>query len=356
MRSLMEIRVRGVKMVTAKGRIYYYHRATGERITAAPDSPEFVAKVAELNARPAAQKSRALPDSLGALIEAYRTSPEWQQLKARTKVEYGMVLDSLAPIWEMPASTLTTAGVMKLRDVAFKKRGWWFANYTITIVSALFRWAKPYHPKLGNPARDARKLERPKDLPRKNRAWKPHELAAVLENASSGLRAAVALGAYVGLREGDALRITWAARQDGGILVTQGKTDEPVWVPEFSGLTAVLDAERKRRQATTIVANESGHPYTGDGFRTVFFKLVRKLEAAGKVGPGLTFHGLRTTAATMLADLGCDDRDIAAVTGHRSPSSVRRYTQDADRKSRARGAIVRLERANRKRTKNGKPA
>jgi integrase len=344
----MRIQVRGVKQVTSKGKTYYYHRVTGARITAAAGTAEFLAEIERLNAPPAAAMSRALPDSIGALIDAYRASPEWLNLRARTKVEYGKVLDSLAPIRDMPAATLTTAGVMKLRDVAYQRHGWWFANYTVTIVSALFKWAGPYHPKLGNPARTARKLERPKDMPRKNRAWKPHEVAAVLDAASGGVRAAVALGAYVGLREGDALRVTWAARQEGGILVTQSKTADPVWVPEYSALAAVLNAEQARRQATTIVANESGRPYTGDGFRAVFFKLIRRLQAEGKVGDGLTFHGLRTTAATVLADLGCDDRDIAAVTGHRSTASVRRYTEGADRRRRARGAIVRMERAKRK--------
>jgi integrase len=352
----MEIRVRGVKKVVAKGRAYYYHRATGERINHAPESAAFVARVEELDARVVAPASRHLPDTIGALVESYRSSPEWANLKKRTKVEYDKVLDSLDPLYGMPAATLTTAGVMKLRDVAYNKHGWWFANYTVTVVSAMFKWAGPYFPKLGNPARSARKLPRPKDMPRKNRAWSAAELACVIDAATGGIRAAVALGAYVGLREGDALRVTWAARQEGGILVTQSKTSDPVWVPEYSVLTGILDAEKKRRQATTIVANESDRPYTGDGFRAVFFKLIRKLEANGLVGSGLTFHGLRTTAATVLADLGCDDRDIAAVTGHRSPNMVRRYTEAADRKRRAKGAIIRLERANRKRTKNGKPA
>jgi hypothetical protein len=36
---------------------------------------------------------------------------------------------------------------------------------------------------------------------------------------------------------------------------------------------------------------------------------------AGKIGAGLTFHGLRHTVATKLADAEADDKTIAAITG-----------------------------------------
>lgn len=44
------IRLPGIKRVTVKGRRYYYHRGTGKRIIAPPDTPDFVAEIEQLDA------------------------------------------------------------------------------------------------------------------------------------------------------------------------------------------------------------------------------------------------------------------------------------------------------------------
>lgn len=93
----------------------------------------------------------------------------------------------------------------------------------------------------------------------------------------------------------------------------------------------------------TIVVGQRGEPFTESGFRARFFKVIRQLVAEGKVQPGLTFHGLRHTAATKLADAGCDTRDIMAITGHETEAMVARYTRSADQKRRAPAAIMKLE-------------
>ena len=63
------------------------------------------------------------------------------------------------------------------------------------------------------------------------------------------------------------------------------------------------------------------------------------LAKAGKIGPGQTFHGLRHTVATKMADAGADDKTIAAITGHKSMSQIQRYTRTASHKRRAKAAI-----------------
>jgi integrase len=92
----------------------------------------------------------------------------------------------------------------------------------------------------------------------------------------------------------------------------------------------------------TLVANQSGRPYSGNGFRVMFFRLVRKLEADGKVRPGLTFHGLRHTAGRLLADRGADPRTIAALLGHKTLQMAAHYSEEADRKKRAVAAVAKL--------------
>ena len=88
--------------------------------------------------------------------------------------------------------------------------------------------------------------------------------------------------------------------------------------------------------------NSRGQPYTANGFRTMFFRLIRGLEAAGTVRPGLTFHGLRHTAGRVLADRGADPRTIAALLGHKTLQMAAHYSEEHDRKKRAVAAVAKL--------------
>ena len=76
----------------------------------------------------------------------------------------------------------------------------------------------------------------------------------------------------------------------------------------------------------------------------MFFKRIRALEAAGAVGKGLTFHGLRHTVATILADAGASDREIMSVLGHATERMAQHYSKGADRKRSGNSAVVKLER------------
>ncbi len=47
--------------------------------------------------------------------------------------------------------------------------------------------------------------------------------------------------------------------------------------------------------------------------------------------PGLTLKGLRHTVATILAEMGYDDRTIADALGHRTLNMAQHYLRRADR-------------------------
>jgi len=58
-------------------------------------------------------------------------------------------------------------------------------------------------------------------------------------------------------------------------------------------------------------ARRTGAPWTSDGFRTSWGKIVAKAKVTG-----LTFHDLRATAVTRFALGGCSKAEIATITGH----------------------------------------
>jgi integrase len=138
-----------------------------------------------------------------------------------------------------------------------------------------------------------------------------------------------------------------ATAYDGtNIAARQGKTDDLVRIPAHSVLRAVLDADLERQprlKTAPLVINARGQAYTADGLRATFFHMIRDLIAAGKVSPGLTFHGLRTTLATWLADGGADTRTIAAALGHATEAMAAHYARNAEKRRRASEAVAILE-------------
>ena len=76
------------------------------------------------------------------------------------------------------------------------------------------------------------------------------------------------------------------------------------------------------RDATRIVTNVRGRPYTRDGLQTNLWKLVKALEVEGVVGPGLCFHSLRHALGAALYDLGLDRDACKAALGHTSDAAA----------------------------------
>lgn len=340
----MVVRVRGVKKATSKGHTYYYHRKTGKRIKAQPGTAAFVAEVAQLDGENPGLE-RKVKGSVGALIADYRDSHDFVRLAPRTRADYQSVFDYLLELEldPFPLMALNAAGVVKLRDRAMNDRKRRFANHLLQVLCTVLNWgvARDYVER--NPAAGLRKIPRPRDMAPANRPWKDQECTAVIEAASPGLRAGIGLGMFAGARIGDVQWMTWSVYDGQRLRWRQGKTGEEVDLPVDWRLRAILEAA-PRGTATTIATGRGGIPYTPPGLAKAFRTLIKRLENVGAVEPGLTFHGLRHTAATRLADLGCDPRTIAAMLGHKSLAAAIHYSNAADKRRRGDAAVAALER------------
>jgi integrase len=339
----MVIRMKGVKRVVSKGKIYFYHRKTMTRLPGEPGTTAFMdalAKAAAARGRPGAKE----PGSWGELAEAYRASPEFGRLAPRTKSDYEKVFNYLAPIDRMPLEEMDQPFLYAARDKAHGKKGRRFGNYLVDVTRIVFNWGKRRRLASGNPASDVEKIRRPKNAPIVNRPWTDWEYAAVMAAAGPELRVSIAIGAHVGLREGDMLKVTWASYDGTAFEIRQGKTGESLWVPATGDLRAVLDEAKKRRTSPLIVTNTRGGAYTQSGFQSRFFGLLLKLKKAGKIDPGLSYHGLRHWVGKNLAEVGCDAKTIAAVLGHSTTTMAEHYSRTADRRHLAAAAIRKIER------------
>ncbi|WBL78367.1 tyrosine-type recombinase/integrase [Bradyrhizobium xenonodulans] len=156
------------------------------------------------------------------------------------------------------------------------------------------------------------------------------------------LRLPVALGMFTGLRKGDVLALTKAAIRDGKIWRRTGKTGQEVSIPVHPDLAHLL-ARAPSHDAITLSATSNGTPWTESGFNSSFNKAMAKLKHEGKIGDGLTFHGLRHTVGTLLVEAGCDLDTVRRWLGQKTLAMAIHYSETADTSDRMNQVIKKFD-------------
>ena len=235
------------------------------------------------------------------------------------------------------------------------KHGRRFANYVKAVLSIIFAWGAERDYVKANPAEKVRNIRRPKTAAEANRSWSDEECHAVLDEAPAHMRPAIALMMFTGIGPKDALRLPRSFFKQGEVATRRSKTGEPVFWPAPSALTIILN-KSPPHSAVTLCANSYGRPWTESGFRASWASVRKKLEKAGRVGPGLTLYGLRHTVAVILRECGFDERTIADALGQKTIEMARHYAKGADLKRKMRGVVTEWDaEVNRRRTKVVKP-
>jgi integrase len=185
-----------------------------------------------------------------------------------------------------------------------------------------------------NPARG---FVLPKMKSKNRRAWTEPEIEQFerAHQIGSKARLAFALGLFTIQRLGDVIRIGRQHIRNGELTLRQGKTGTPLRLPIVPELQAVLDATPSEHM--TFLVAKNGRPYQGADLSQQFRLWC---DEAG-LPKGCTFHGLRATGCTKLADSGCSAHEIAAWSGHMTLKEVERYTRAANQWRLARSAIAR---------------
>lgn len=321
-------------LATGEVRVYWYHRATGKRLYADPEAAEGLLKVAALDREAEGTKaaSALATGSYAHLWQFYTDSPEWRSLKPRTRSDYQAVRDWLGKAADQPIATLTIGMVYRLRDKAFRARGRRFANYVMQVLSLTLEWGRKRGLLKVNVAWKADKIARPRGQAKVNRAWTAAEVEAFAAAAPPQLQLPFMLALFAGMRQGDALRVTWSAYNGSEISWVASKNGEDCCAPVSGHFKTALDrAKLSRGLVVQIATTANGTAWTASGFRASFFKLVAKLEEAGALRPGCTFHGLRHTIAAIARNSGESDSRVAASIGDKSTAMAAVYGRDADR-------------------------
>src|SRR5262249_29304901 len=111
---------------------------------------------------------------------------------------------------------------------------------------------------------------------------------------------AMDLALLTGQRQGDLLALEWKNVTPEGIKFQQGKTGKKLLVTRSAALDGVLEAARNMAPVVHIggfvIRARSGRPYTSEGFRACWQRIMNKYVKAG--GERFTFHDLRAKSVS----------------------------------------------------------
>jgi integrase len=168
--------------------------------------------------------------------------------------------------------------------------------------------------------------------------WEEHHIAAFEARHPIGTmpRLALALALGTGQRRNELVKMGRQHVRGDMIAVRQQKTKKPLMIPIGSELRAAIDAMPADR--LTFITATRGEPYLPTSFSNWFRDRCR--EAGLPIG--FSVHGLRKAVCRRLAEAGCTEKEIGAISGHKSLRMMQRYTEAADQEHLARAALERL--------------
>jgi len=304
--------LKGLHRVTAKGHVYYYtHRGRGGlriKTSAAIGTAEFMAAYNE-----AVKKLKSKPSgNVLELVRAFTQSTEFTGLAPRTQTDYQKHLKAIETKWDkLPIAALGDRRVRgdfkewrdKLATKSLRQ-----ADYAWTVLQRVFSVAKDRGKISVNPCEKGGRLY---EADRTGKLWTDNDVEQFMKVAPVHLHLPLMLALWTGQRQGDLLQLPWSA-YDGQFIrlrPSKGRGRVRLVIPVGAPLKAVLDATRRR--SPLVLVNSDGLAWTAGGFSSSWRKACAR---AGVVG--VTFHDLRGSAITRLAEAGCTVPEIASITGH----------------------------------------
>ena len=289
----MRARLKGINKVTrtlATGEraTYYYHRATGARLSGEPGTLEFLASIIAAEGR-IRNRSKG---TLSGLIREFEATAKWRKLAESTRSEYRRVMTC----WEDRYGTCPLAA---LEDKEFRRDVLkWHDDYSadhpreadnrVTILARILSWGAKDGP-LDRNVLDG--FDRAYDGDRSEKIWLPEHVDAFMAAADPEMRLALVLALHTGQRQGDILKLAWTNYSGTHLSLHQGKSSRggklgrKVTIRCTKALQATLDGLEKR--STLILTTKTGRAFKKRYFADKWEKTCR---AAGIGDPAFSRH------------------------------------------------------------------
>jgi integrase len=309
------------------GVIRRYFRRPGFKqapLRGVPGSPEFMdayeAALAGETAREEIGASRTRPGTVNAAIIGYYTSLAFRALAPSTQQMRRNILERFrAEHGDKRIALLPREVVKRLLE----KRSPAAARNWLKTLRGLLQFAVDEKFRADDPTAG---IKLPKLKTDGFHTWTEDEITQFENRHPIGSRARLALVLllYTAQRRGDVIRMGRQHLRNGVLSVRQEKTGTALQIPVIADLQIALDATATGNM--TFLMTETGHPFSAAGFGNWFRD--RCIEAG--LPKHCAAHGLRKAACRRLAEAGCTEKQIAAISGHMSLREVERYTKAAD--------------------------
>jgi integrase len=271
---------------------------------------------------------RTKPGSFNALVVSYYRSPEFLGLKPSTQAKNRYILERFRnEHGDKRVNHLQRGHIRQI--IGAKANTPEAANSLLKVLRLLLNYAVSIDMIENNPAIGVKQY--PSKNPDGIHAWSEDEAAQYIARHQLGTVAHLAMQLMLctAQRKSDVMHMGWQhIRNVNGkktkIAVRQEKTNTPLLIPIHPDLEQALAATP--RTNLTFLVTKHGKPFSS---RESFGNWMRERCDEARL-PQCSAHGLRKLAATRLSQAGCTDREITAITGHKSVSEVSRYTKTRD--------------------------
>lgn len=300
-----------------------------------PWSPEFMMQYQSCMAGEAAPPiatgaNKTKAGSFNALIVAYYNTPEFHSLRPSTKTTYRGIIERFrAEHGEKSVAKIERKHIMAILGDMSKTPA--AANNLLDRLKALMTLALNIGMRTDDPTLRVRGYRNKSDG---FHTWTEDEIARFEARHPIGTAARLALSLmlFTGQRRSDAVTMGRQHLNGNRISVCQQKTNARLDIPLHPALREAIDATPIKNM--TFLVTSFDKPFTAAGFGNWFRD---RCDEAGL--KNCSAHGLRKAAARRLAEAGCSNQEIKAITGHKTDTEVSRYTAAADQKRLAEQAM-----------------
>jgi integrase len=306
---------------TRHGKVVFYFRRSqhAPRIRLpAPTEPGFKAAYAAALSNAEKPASKAHKGTLEWLVDAYKRSAHWANLKPSTR----RMRDNILKRVVLEAGAVPFAAISRKHiNEAVDRRPPHAGNTFRKVMSQMFAWAVSVDLVPVNPVAGATRHKIKSDG---HHVWTLDEVARFHARWPVGTRERLAmdLALFTGLRRSDLAILGRQHVKDGVISIQTTKTGAWVHVPIFAALQASIDATPGGELAFLPYRSAAS---LGNWFR-------RACVAAGVPG---RLHGLRKAGATIAAEGGATAHQLMAMYGWSRLDEAELYTREADRRRNA---------------------
>jgi integrase len=315
---------------------FYFRRAGFKKVPVPglPWSPEFMAAYEQALAGQPVQlgSARVKPGTVRALAVSYFQSVDFRSMKASTQGIYRNIIDRFCrEHGDKRAALLGRDHIVRLMAARANKPE--AANSLRKVLRAMMKHAVDTGLRADDPTRDVRAIRVKSDG---FHSWTEDEIRQfeARHPIASRARLALALLLYTGQRRSDVVGMGRQHIRDGNLYVRQQKTGVELTIPVHADLQAIIS----ETTGMTFLVTKLGKPFTPVAFGNWFREQCDMANLHH-----CSAHGLRKAAARRLAEAGCTEHEIAAITGHASLREISRYTKAVDQKRLAAAAMGKVK-------------